>query len=298
VTTAEQTPQPATEPDRKAATQPTVLPSIALLGAGSMGRAILSGLLAPTVHVDGGIRVTNRSAVRAAELAGTPGVTAYATDDDPAANRRAVTGAAVVLVAVKPAMVPALLDEIAEALEPGAIVVSVAAGVTVATFEKHLPETISVIRSMPNTPAVVGRAVTGVSAGTRSSEADLALVRALFETVGTVVEVPESQLDALSTISGSGPAYVYLLIEAMTEAAVQKGFTDEQAAELVNGTFAGAAELLVTSGKTPTELRIQVTSPKGTTERAIEVLQDAELPQLFERATDAALARARELAKG
>ena len=298
MTTAEQTPQPATEPDRKAATQPTVLPSIALLGAGSMGRAILSGLLAPTVHVDGGIRVTNRSAVRAAELAGTPGVTAYATDDDPEANRRAVTGAAVVLVAVKPAMVPALLDEIAEALEPGAIVVSVAAGVTVATFEKHLPETISVIRSMPNTPAVVGRAVTGVSAGTRSSEADLALVRALFETVGTVVEVPESQLDALSTISGSGPAYVYLLIEAMTAAAVQKGFTDEQAAELVNGTFAGAAELLVTSGKTPTELRIQVTSPKGTTERAIEVLQDAELPQLFERATDAALARARELAKG
>ena len=298
MTTAEQTPPPATEPDRQAATQPTVLPSIALLGAGSMGRAILSGLLAPTVHVDGGIRVTNRSAVRAAELAGTPGVTAYATDDDPEANRRAVTGAAVVLVAVKPAMVPDLLDEIAEALEPGAIVVSVAAGVTVATFEKHLPETISVIRSMPNTPAVVGRAVTGVSAGTRSSEADLALVRALFETVGTVVEVPESQLDALSTISGSGPAYVYLLIEAMTAAAVQKGFTDEQAAELVNGTFAGAAELLVTSGKTPTELRIQVTSPKGTTERAIEVLQDAELPQLFERATDAALARARELAKG
>jgi pyrroline-5-carboxylate reductase len=195
-------------------------------------------------------------------------------------------------------MVPDLLDEIADALEPHAIVVSVAAGVTVATFEAHLPEQIAVIRSMPNTPAVVGKAVTGISPGTRSSEADLELVRALFETVGTVVEVPESQLDALSTISGSGPAYVFLLIEAMTAAAVEKGFTPEQAAILVNGTFAGATELLVASGTTPTDLRIQVTSPKGTTERAIAVLQAADLAALFIRATDAALARAKELAAG
>ncbi|WP_382309655.1 pyrroline-5-carboxylate reductase [Herbiconiux sp. UC225_62] len=276
----------------------TQLPSIALLGAGSMGRAVLSGLLAPTVEVVGGIRVTNRSASRAAELDGTPGVTAFATEDDPEANRHAVAGAAIVIVAVKPAMVPDLLDEIASSLEPGAIVVSVAAGVTVATFEAHLPSTVSVLRSMPNTPAVVGRAVTGLSAGTRSSAADLALVRSLFETVGTVVEVPESQLDALSTISGSGPAYVFLLIEALTAAAVEKGFSAEQAAELVNGTFAGASELLVASGKTPTELRIQVTSPKGTTERALAVLQDADLPALFTKATDAALARAKELAAG
>jgi pyrroline-5-carboxylate reductase len=296
------------EPTQPSATESTTaspvetpalaLPTIALLGAGSMGRAILSGLLAPTVKVDGPIRVTNRSAEKAAELAGTPGVTAYATDDDPEANRRAVAGAQVVLVAVKPSMVVDLLDEIADVLEPGAVIVSVAAGVTVATFEEHLPSGVSVVRSMPNTPAVVGRAVTGISAGTRSSDDDLALVRRLFETVGTVVEVPESQLDALSTISGSGPAYVYLLIEALTEAAVQKGFTDAQAAELVNGTFAGAAELLVASGKTPTELRIQVTSPKGTTERAVAVLQEAGLPELFGRATDAALARARELAAG
>jgi pyrroline-5-carboxylate reductase len=279
-------------------TAETTLPTIALLGAGSMGRAILSGLLAPTVEVTGGIRVTNRSASRAEELAGTPGVTAFATEQDPEANRRAVTGAAIVLVAVKPGMVPELLDEIADALEPGAVVVSVAAGVTVATFEQHLPSSVSVIRSMPNTPAVVGRAVTGLSAGTRSSDDDLALVRRLFETVGTVVEVPESRLDALSTISGSGPAYFYLLMEALTDAAVQKGFTEAEAAQLVNGTFAGAAELLVASGKTPAELRIQVTSPKGTTERALAVLQEADLPSLFARATDAALARARELAAG
>ncbi|MBO1739769.1 pyrroline-5-carboxylate reductase [Leifsonia sp. TF02-11] len=277
-------------------TQNVTLPTIAMLGAGSMGRAILSGLTAPGVEVTGGIRVTNRSAERAAELSGIPGVTAFAIEKDGAANRLAVDGAAIVIVAVKPAMVPDLLREIASSLNPGTIVVSVAAGVTVATFESLLPENIVVVRSMPNTPAVVGKAVTGISPGGRSEPEDLQLVRSLFETVGEVVEVPESQLDALSTISGSGPAYVFLLVEALTAAAVEKGFTPEQARTLVNGTFLGASELLVASGEDPAELRRRVTSPKGTTERAIEVLAAADLPALFTRATDAALARARELA--
>ncbi|MGO4298690.1 pyrroline-5-carboxylate reductase [Leifsonia sp. RAF41] len=277
--------------------QNVTLPTIAMLGAGSMGRAILSGLLAPAVQV-AGIRVTNRSEERAAELAGTPGVTAYATATHPDANRLAVDGAQVVIVAVKPAMVRDLLAEIGDSLAPGTVVVSVAAGVTAATMESLLPDSVSVVRAMPNTPAVVGKAVTGVSAGTRTEAEDLTVVRALFETVGEVVEVPESQLDALSTISGSGPAYVFLLIEALTEAAVGKGFTPEQAATLVNGTFLGASSLLVSSGETPTELRRRVTSPNGTTERAVAVLSDADLPSLFARATDAALARARELAAG
>ncbi|MFC9917536.1 pyrroline-5-carboxylate reductase [Agromyces binzhouensis] len=280
-----------------APSQPVDLPAIAFLGAGSMARAVLAGLLQPHVAVDG-IRATNRSASRAAEFADEPRVTAYATEADAAANRRAVAGAKLVVVAVKPAMVPDLLDEIADALEPGTIVVSVAAGVTVETFEAHLPEHVSVVRTMPNTPAVVGRAVTGVSAGTRSSEDDLALVVSLFETVGDVLVVPESQLDALSTISGSGPAYVFLLIEALERAAIAKGFTPEQAAVMVQGTFRGASELLGASVDGPAELRRRVTSPKGTTERAIAVLEEADLAGLFGRATDAALARARELAAG
>jgi pyrroline-5-carboxylate reductase len=277
---------------------PVTLPAIAILGAGSMGRAILSGLVKPGVLVEGGVRVTNRSAARAAELADLPGVDAYATENDPDANLKAVAGAGIVLVAVKPAMVPALLEEIAGALEPGAIVLSVAAGVTIATFESLLPASVSVVRSMPNTPAIVGRAVTGVSAGTRSTPKDIATVRRLFETVGEVVEVPESKLDALSTISGSGPAYVFFLIEQLTASAIDKGFTLEEARLLVNGTFLGAAELLVGSGEAPEELRRKVTSPKGTTERAIGVLEAADLKGLFDRATDAALARARELAAG
>ncbi|MDQ0894554.1 pyrroline-5-carboxylate reductase [Agromyces ramosus] len=277
---------------------PVKLPPIAFLGAGSMARAIISGLLTPTVTVEGGIRTTNRTTSKAAELAGLDGVTAFATETDAAANVAAVAGAKLVVVAVKPAMVPELLREIAPSLEPGTVVVSVAAGVTVETFERLLPEHVSVIRSMPNTPALVGRAITGVSAGTRSSHDDLALAVALFETVGEVLVVPESQLDALSTISGSGPAYVFYLIEQLTAAAVDKGFTPEQAAVMVQGTFRGASELLAASDDDPAELRRRVTSPKGTTERAIVVLEEADLKQTFDRATDAALARARELAAG
>ncbi|MFC6356634.1 pyrroline-5-carboxylate reductase [Luethyella okanaganae] len=276
----------------------TQLPTIAFLGAGSMARAILTGLLQPGIEVVGGIRTTNRSAAKAAELSALDGVTAFATEEDADANRIAVHGAKIVVVAVKPAMVPELLAEIADALEPGALVVSVAAGVTVATFEALLPATVSVVRSMPNTPAVVGKAVTGISGGSRSSDADLALAVALFETVGAVLVVPEDQIDALSTISGSGPAYVFYLIEQLTATAVSKGFTPEQAAIMVNGTFLGASELLASSGEQPAELRRRVTSPNGTTERAIRELERVDLKALFDTATDAALARARELAAG
>lgn len=277
---------------------PLTLPAIAFLGAGSMARAIMAGLLQPGVEIDGGIRATNRSAERAAELAETPGVASFATETDAAANRTAVAGAKLVVVAVKPAMVPDLLREIADALEPGAIVVSVAAGVTLATFETLLPESVVVIRSMPNTPALVGRAVTGVSPGTRSTSDDLALAVAMFETVGEVLVVPEEQIDALSTISGSGPAYVFYLIEQLTATAVDKGFTPDQAARMVQGTFRGASELLAASDAGPSELRRRVTSPKGTTEQAVAVLEEGRLKELFDRATDAALERARELAAG
>jgi pyrroline-5-carboxylate reductase len=151
---------------------------------------------------------------------------------------------------------------------------------------------------MPNTPAIVGRAVTGLSAGSRASAGQIALGRTLFETVGTVVEIPETQIDALSTISGSGPAYVFYFIEELTRTAIDLGFSPEIAAQLVNGTFLGATELLVASGAEPSALRAQVTSPKGTTERAVGELQKADLKALFDRATAAALARAREMAAG
>jgi pyrroline-5-carboxylate reductase len=272
------------------------LPTIAFLGAGSMARAILTGLLQPGVTVAGGIRATNRTPAKASELAGLPGVTALATENDPQANITAVTGARIVVVAVKPHMVPDLLAEIGPSLQPGTLVVSVAAGVTVHTFEALLPDHVAVVRSMPNTPATVGHGVTGVSAGTRCTDEDLGLAVALFETVGDVLVVPEEKIDAVSSISGSGPAYVFYLIEQLTATAIAKGFTAEQAAIMVNGTFLGASMLLDEQGLPPEELRRRVTSPKGTTERAIAVLEQADLKALFDRATDAAVARSRELA--
>ena len=173
---------------------------------------------------------------------------------------------------------------------------SVAAGITTSTMEAHITQ--SVVRAMPNTPALIGRGVTGVSGGSRATAADLALAAELFRTVGTVIELPESQIDALSTVSGSGPAYVFLLIEELTRAAERLGFDESVAALMVQQTFIGASLLLEAEGDDPAELRRRVTSPKGTTERAVAVLQEAQLVDLFGRATDAALARARELAAG
>jgi pyrroline-5-carboxylate reductase len=275
----------------------TSLPRIAILGAGSMGGAILQGLVASGA-APAGVTVTNRTAAKADELAALDGVTSVALERHPSGNVDAVADAGIVLIGVKPAMVPDLLREITPALRPGAVVVSLAAGVTIATFERILGPDAVVVRSMPNTPAVVRQAVTGIAAGSRADTAAMALVRQLFETVGAVIEVPESQIDALSTISGSGPAYVFLLIEELTRAASAKGFAPDDARLMAEQTFIGAAALLAASGEDPAELRRRVTSPKGTTERAIAVLQDAHLDEVFGRATDAALARARELAAG
>ena len=273
------------------------LPAIAILGAGSMGAAILSGLVQPGVAVSGPIRVTNRTEEKAAGLR-SDDVISYSTQSDPNANSAAITGARIVLVAVKPAMIPDLLGEIAEALEPDAVVISVAAGVTIATMEALLPPTVVVLRAMPNIPSVVGRGVTGLAAGGRASASDLAMARTVFETVGVVLEVPESMIDEVGAVSGSGPAYVFYLIEHMTQAAVGLGFTPEQASLLVNNTFLGASELLVESGESPGELRRRVTSPHGTTERAIAEMEKADLGAMFVRATASALARSKELAAG
>lgn len=278
-------------------TDPAVLPSIAIIGAGSMGGAILQGLVRSGLATSG-VTVTNRTRAKADVLAELDGVTSIALEERPHGNAEAAASARVVLIGVKPAMVPDLLREIAPALRPGTIVVSLAAGVTLATFASILGADVAVLRSMPNTPAVVGRAVTGLAPGGNATGADTAVVRRLFETCGVVVEVPESQIDALSTISGSGPAYFFLMVEEFTKAAIGKGFDEAQARLMAEQTFIGAAALLEASGEHPAELRRRVTSPNGTTERAIAVLETADLDALFTEATDAALARARELAAG
>ena len=270
---------------------------IAILGSGSMGGAILAGLLASGFAPER-VSVSTKSEASAQKHVEQYGVIAYSLESNADANRLAVAGADVVMLAVKPAYIVETLREVADAFSSDALVISVAAGITNASMEAALPASVRVIRSMPNTPAIVGRAVTGLASGNRATPADLATATALFETVGRVVVVDESQIDALSTISGSGPAYVFYFIEQLTKAALHHGFTPEQAAAMVNDTFLGAAELVAATGKNPSDLRRQVTSPNGTTERAIATFEGANLEQLFIDATEAALARARELAAG
>ncbi len=270
---------------------------IAILGTGSMGGAILAGLLKSGISPNN-ISVSTKTTESAERLADELGVLSFAMEDGDDANQMAVANAQLILIGVKPAYVLEVLADVADSLNDNALVVSVAAGVPTAAMEAVLPEDVGVIRAMPNTPAIVGRALTGIAAGSRATEWAVETASQLFETVGQVLVLDESQIDALGTISGSGPAYVFYLIEQLTKAAKHHGFNDEDAALLVNQTFLGAAELLVASDKTPEQLRKQVTSPNGTTERAIARMAQTDLEAMFIEATEAALARSRELAKG
>jgi pyrroline-5-carboxylate reductase len=269
---------------------------IAILGLGSMGLAILEGLRSPASELTVSVSVTNSSVEKAARWDAVAGVTAYATASTPDANVRAVAGSDIVLVAVKPWQVSDVLREIAPVLAPGTLVVSVAAGILTCTMEALLPDSVSVVRAMPNTPALVGRGVTGVCGGSRASDAAIARAQQLFTAVGDVVLVNENQMDALGALSGSGPAYIFYLIEQLMASAETAGFSPEDARTLVLGTVAGAAELLQQTGEQPAELRRQVTSPNGTTERAIAVLEEANLRGIFDRAMEAAIQRSREIA--
>jgi pyrroline-5-carboxylate reductase len=270
---------------------------IAILGTGSMGGAILAGLLKSGISPNN-ISVSTKTTESAERLADELGVLSFAMEDGDDANQMAVANAQLILIGVKPAYVIEVLADVADSLNDNALVVSVAAGVPTAAMEAVLPEDVGVIRAMPNTPAIVGRALTGIAAGSRATEWAVETASQLFETVGQVLVLDESQIDALGTISGSGPAYVFYLIEQLTKAAKHHGFNDKDAALLVNQTFLGAAELLVASDKTPEQLRKQVTSPNGTTERAIARMAQTDLEAMFIEATEAALARSRELAKG
>jgi pyrroline-5-carboxylate reductase len=270
---------------------------LAILGSGSMGTAILAGLMRRGVDASEVVASTKTEAT-ASRLADEFGITAIATETNAAANAEAVVDADIVLVAVKPGYVIEVLNEVAANLKPGSLVISVAAGITTAAMQAAVADNVAVVRAMPNTPAIVGRAVTGLAAGSRVSAEQLATASELFESVGRVVVVGEDQIDQLSTVSGSGPAYVFYFIEEFTKAAVELGFTPDQARMLVEETFLGASELLAASGKTPADLRRQVTSPNGTTMQAIAVFEQANLHELFGRATAAALARAREIAEG
>lgn len=275
-------------------TMATSLPRIALLGAGHMGGAILSGLLQPEVTTRG-LRATTGSESSASTLRAR-GVNVSSIEADARANIEAVGDAEIVVLGVKPHAILGVLADIAPHAPADAVMVSIAAGVTVESMEALWPG--AVVRSMPNTPSQVGRGVTGIAVGHRVSDAERDSVRAMFATVGSVIEVAESEINALSALSGSGPAYVYFFIERFLEVAQAHGFSDSDAMTMIQGTFSGAMELLERSGQSPAALRAAVTSPAGTTEAALRVFSTAHLSDIIQAATDAAIARAVELAEG
>jgi pyrroline-5-carboxylate reductase len=269
---------------------------IAILGTGSMGKAILSGLLTAGTSPSN-IRVTTKSKASAEAISSSLRVQATALETDSTANSSTAKDAELVILAVKPVMILETLIDVAAVLKPNCLVVSVAAGITTADMEQQLSGNAAVVRAMPNTPSVVGLGVTGISKGSKVSDEQLDLAVKLFSSVGKVLVVDESKIDALSTISGSGPAYVFYFAEKLIAAAKSLGFSDQEASMMVKDTFLGSATLLATSPSSPEELRQQVTSPNGTTMQATGRFDAADLEKVFIEATQAALARAKELGK-
>jgi pyrroline-5-carboxylate reductase len=269
---------------------------IAILGTGSMGKAILSGLLAAGTSPKS-IRVTTNSKASAEAISSSNGVQATALESDSTANSSSAKDADLVILAVKPNMILETLEEVGAALKPNCLVVSVAAGITTTAMEQQLAGNAAVVRAMPNTPSVVGLGVTGISRGSNVTDQQLDLAVKIFSSVGKVLVVDESKIDALSTISGSGPAYVFYFAEKLIAAAKSLGFSDQEASLMVKETFLGSATLLATSSSSPEELRKQVTSPNGTTMQATGRFDAADFEKVFIEATEAALARAKELGK-
>lgn len=271
---------------------------IAMLGLGSMNGAILAGLLDASVTPEQ-VRATTRSTATAAERAQQYGVSVLAEEDDAEANRSVAADADIIFLGVKPHGIVALAAEIAAVLKPGAVVVSVAAAISVEMLEAALAQDQPVIRSMPNTPLSVGLGVVGLVPGSHASAQATETVAALLRASGAVHVIEESQIDALTGISGSGPAYAFYLAEQMAEAGVKLGLDRELAADLAAQTIYGAGKMLVRHQAAGTAdaaaLRRAVCSPNGTTERAINAFDDHGLPAAVEAAVNASAHRSAEI---
>lgn len=270
--------------------------TLTFLGAGSMNGSILRGVLAAGTEA-GGVRATTRSASSAEALHRETGVEVFAGESDPEANRKAVAGADVVLLGVKPYAILDLAREVAPALDPSTVVVSVAAGVTLDALQRALPDGQPVVRCMPNTPSSVGRGALSVTPGEHTSAEQLAQVKDVLSTVGTVVEVPEHLIRAVTGVSGSGPAYVFYLAEAMQQAGEKLGLDPETARVLAKETVSGAGELLAPDDADPAALRRAVTSPGGTTEQAITTFDEKGLRDIVAAGAEASATKGDEMEK-
>jgi pyrroline-5-carboxylate reductase len=265
---------------------------IAVLGAGKIGESLIAGLLSSGWRRPDEIVASGRRAEHVAQLAERHGI--EATVD----NVRACTGAALVVIAVKPQDIEVLLGEVGPAITTEQTVLSIAAAMPTATIERRLAAGVPVVRAMPNTPSTVHEGVAGLCAGAHADDAHVTLAEEALAHLGSVVRVPERYMDAVTAVSGSGPAYFALLAEAMIEAGLLLGLSREISTQLVVQTMLGTAKQLRDEGLHPVELREMVTSPGGTTIAAIRELESAGVRAAFLNAIQAAMTRARELASG
>jgi pyrroline-5-carboxylate reductase len=264
--------------------------TVAVIGAGNIGRALIGGMIDSDLITADQVIATRRTASALDDLADEhPGL--HTTTD----NVEAVTQASVVLLTIKPQSRAEVVTNIRDHIDRDVLVVSVLAGITTERLQLGFGQDQPVIRAMPNTPALVDAGATALAAGTYATDDHLQIARQIFEAVGVVVTVPEEHMDAVTGLSGSGPAYVYMFIEALTDAGVKQGMSRKDAAKLSAQTVYGAAKLAIETGKHPAILRDEVTTPGGTAIAAVSSLEEHGLRTMLINAVGTATQRSKEL---
>lgn len=262
---------------------------VCFIGAGNMAEALVRGLLRAGSAAPEDIICTDR---RDEQLDRFREQYKVATTKD---NLAAVRVSEVVILSVKPQVMGKVLDQIAAAIDPKKLVISIAAGVPIAALERKLGRGARIVRAMPNTPALVGAGATGIASGEHATEEDMAVAQALFDSVGITVALDENLLDAVTGLSGSGPAYIFLIIEALSDAGVKVGLPRYTAQKLAAQTVVGSARLQIETGVHPGQLKDQVTSPGGTAIAGLHTLEAGGLRTTLINAVETATNRAKEL---
>jgi pyrroline-5-carboxylate reductase len=266
--------------------------SIGFVGGGNMAEALIRGLVRGGHVPAERVWASGPRPERMAELKAAYAI--RATGD----NREVARQSQILVLSVKPQILDRVLLEIADAVTPGALVISLAAGVSTAAIERRLASGARVIRSMPNTPAVIGAGATAIAAGSHAEASDLELARFVFDAVGITVVLDETQLDAVTGLSGSGPAYIFLILEALADAGVKVGLSRRTAQKLAAQTVMGSAKLLLDTDGHPGQLKDMVTSPGGTAIAGLHTLEQGGLRTTLINAVEAATLRSRELGRG
>jgi pyrroline-5-carboxylate reductase len=261
---------------------------LGFIGAGNMGEALVKGLIASKAAKPSQILVSARRPERVQELVRLYGVRG-------ASNAEVARESDVLVLAVKPQILDQVLRGIAPELQRDRLVISVAAGVPIAAIERRLHPPLRIVRAMPNTPATVGAGATAIALGEHATEADLAAAKTIFDSVGLTVVLDENQLDAVTGLSGSGPAYMFLIIEALADAGVKVGLARRSAMQLAAQTMLGSAKLLIESGQHPGLLKDGVTSPGGTAIAGLHTLEAGGLRNVLMNAVEVATRRSKEL---